>query len=202
MYFSHSSVAQLDWTLQGLLRSHRLWLVSCFLFIFVFLFVGLLMIVRKCYHRGSNWGSSTRGTALTRYVFIGCCDSGNNPDSNAWRITYWRKYIWTPLKIEPGLVMWWSIFFFSSIFPATVARMTETFEACWSLRSAHSLYRSWTAQSFRVKFAEKDAFFFNVNTHFFVYTLTVDAFVSIKWSHTYFISTHLHIRSETFKPLL
>ena len=20
----------------------------------------------------------------------------------------WRKYIWTPLKIEPGLVMWWS----------------------------------------------------------------------------------------------
>ena len=40
----------------------------------------------RCYHLGSNWGSSTRGTALTRYVFIGCCDSGNNPDSNACRI--------------------------------------------------------------------------------------------------------------------
>ena len=22
---------------------------------------------------------------------------------------YWLKYIWTPLKIEPGLVMWWSV---------------------------------------------------------------------------------------------
>ena len=49
------------------------------------------------YHRGSNCGSSTRGTAHTRYVFIGCCDSGNNPDSNACQI-YWRKYIWTPLR--------------------------------------------------------------------------------------------------------
>ncbi len=39
------------------------------------------------YHRGSNCGSSTRGTAHTRYVFIGCCESGNNPDSNACRIT-------------------------------------------------------------------------------------------------------------------
>jgi len=64
--------------------------------------------LQKYYHRGSNWGSSTRGTALTRYVFIGCCDSGNNPDSNACQNT-WRKYIWTPLKIGPGLVMWWSM---------------------------------------------------------------------------------------------
>jgi len=64
--------------------------------------------LHKYYHRGSNWGSSTRGTALTRYVFIGCCDSGNNPDSNACQNT-WRKYIWTPLKIGPGLVMWWSM---------------------------------------------------------------------------------------------
>ena len=64
----------------------------------------------KYYHRGSNWGSSTRGTALTRYVVIGCYDSGNNPDSNACRIyTKQFKYIWTPLKIEPGLVMWWSM---------------------------------------------------------------------------------------------
>jgi len=63
---------------------------------------------QRYYHRGSNWGSSTRGTALTRYVFIGCCDSGNNPDSNACQ-NIWRKYIWTPLKIGPGLVMWWSI---------------------------------------------------------------------------------------------
>ena len=38
-----------------------------------------------CYHRGSNWGSSTRGTALTRYVYIECYDSGNNSDSNACR---------------------------------------------------------------------------------------------------------------------
>jgi len=59
----------------------------------------------KCYHRGSNWGSSTRGTALTRYVFIGCYDSGNNPDSNACRF----KVCLNPSKTEPGLVMWWSM---------------------------------------------------------------------------------------------
>jgi len=58
-----------------------------------------------CYHRGSNWGSSTRGTALTRYVFIGCYDSGNNPDSNACRF----KVCLNPSKTEPGLVMWWSM---------------------------------------------------------------------------------------------
>jgi len=35
--------------------------------------------------RGSNWGFSTRGTTFTRRVYIGCCESGNNPDSNACR---------------------------------------------------------------------------------------------------------------------
>ena len=60
-------------------------------------------------------------------MFIGCCDSGNNPDSNACRITLlWRKYIWTPLKIEPGLVMWWSATYLShcililSSYPTTI----------------------------------------------------------------------------------
>jgi len=55
-------------------------------------------------HLGSNWGSSTRGTALTRFVFIGCYDNGNNPDGNACR-NNWLKYIWTPLKIGHGLVV-------------------------------------------------------------------------------------------------
>jgi len=63
---------------------------------------------QRCYHRGSNWGSSTRGTALTRFVFIGCCDSGNNPDSNACRIYFDVSISEPPSKIEPGLVMWWS----------------------------------------------------------------------------------------------
>ncbi len=57
----------------------------------------VVSVISLYYHRGSNCGSSTRGTAHTRYVFIGCCDSGNNPDSNACQI-YWRKYIWTPLR--------------------------------------------------------------------------------------------------------
>lgn len=65
----------------------------------------LLRTLPLCYHRGSNWGSSTRGTALTRYVFIGCYDSGNNPDSNACRF----KVCLNPSKTEPGLVMWWSM---------------------------------------------------------------------------------------------
>jgi hypothetical protein len=44
-----------------------------------------MWLLTVCYHRGSNWGFSTRGTALTRYVFIECYDSGNNSDSNACR---------------------------------------------------------------------------------------------------------------------
>jgi hypothetical protein len=83
-----------------------LYIVYMYIYIYIYIYNILLYIY---YHRGSNWGSSTRGTALTRYVFIGCCDSGNNPDSNACRNSLGLKYIWTPLKIEPGLVMWWSI---------------------------------------------------------------------------------------------
>ena len=48
----------------------------------VFVVISIKILVN---HRGSNWGFSTRGTALTRYVFIECYDSGNNSDSNACR---------------------------------------------------------------------------------------------------------------------
>jgi len=106
----------------------------------------------KCYHRGSNWGSSTRGTALTRYVFIGCYDSGNNPDSNACRF----KVCLNPSKTEPGLVMWWSIYnFFVSTLKRRFWNLCSFFLSFCSIFVIISLYTL-----FQTKWSERNTLCF------------------------------------------
>ena len=53
----------------------------------------------------------------------------------------WRKYIWTPLKIEPGLVMWWSVTIYNlSIHAIMIHTYTHAAESFLTMHTYSVIY--------------------------------------------------------------